>query len=222
MEKLTICTWLWGDKYSIADVNKLVAGIKRHLKQPYRFLLITDQPNDVYECLPIHDPELLNGCFARLRMFDIEWQQKNNITGRLACMDLDTVITGPLDELFDRDESFSILQGANSSNPCPYNGSIFMLKAGAHSDVWSDFSIEAAAEVPFYEFPDDQGWLAHKIPSAGGWQVGSGTGIYAFGKPGWPKGETLPMGARIVVFPGWRSPEKFKHLPWVRENWNAA
>lgn len=141
---------------------------------------------------------------------------------RLACMDLDTVITGPLDEIFDRDNSFLILQGANSSNPCPYNGSIFMLRAGAHSEVWNDFSLEAAAKVPFFEFPDDQGWLAHKIPNAAGWLVGQGSGIYAFQKRGWPQGEDLPADARMAVFPGWRSPEKFKHLPWVRENWIAA
>lgn len=211
---LTICTWLWGDKYSQDDVRKLRAGVERNLNQEHRFLV----------CFPTHgDVELtkIPGCFARLRMFDAGWQSAYTDAERFVCIDLDVVITGPLDPLFNRAENFCILQGANAANPCPYNGSLWMLRAGYRPDVWSDFSIEAAGKVPFYEFPDDQGWLHHKLPNAAGWNVGSQSGVYAFQKPAWPRGDDLPADARMVVFPGWRSPEKFKHLPWVQENWAA-
>jgi hypothetical protein len=36
---------------------------------------------------------------------------------------------------------FVILHGGNASNPCPFNGSLFMLRAGAHPEVWGDFSL---------------------------------------------------------------------------------
>jgi hypothetical protein len=137
------------------------------------------------------------------------------------CIDLDTVITGPLDGLFDRPENFIILQGANASNPCPFNGSLMMLRAGARPDVWRDFSLKAAGSVPFFEFPDDQGWLWHKIPDAAGWKAGSESGVYAFQKPGWPKDDRLPADAKIVAFPGWRDPSKFANEPWVRQHWAA-
>lgn len=165
--------------------------------------------------------QLVDGCFCRLRIFDREWQVARGIKpgDRLVNMDLDTVITGPLDPLFNRAETFMILQGANAANPCPFNGSLMMLRAGAHPEVWSDFSLEKARQIPFYEFPDDQGWLHHKLPKAPGWKVGAQSGVYAFQKPGWPKGEALPSDARMVVFPGWRSPEKFKHLQWIKDNW---
>lgn len=228
MEGLTVVTWLWGSKYNPDDVAKLAAGIKRHLKQPYRLLCVTDQkiniPGvDVAE-IPMEDRDLLEvqGCFARLRMFDPAWQADNNIT-RWACMDLDTVIVGPLDTLFDRPEPFVILRGGNFANPCPYGGALMMLRAGEHSDVWRDFSLEAAGKVPFYSFPDDQGWIWHKIPNAAGWKCGPESGVYVFRKPGWPRGnDNLPKDARIVTFNGWRSPEKFKDLPWVRQNWIVA
>lgn len=227
-----ICTWLWGDKYGLDDVAKIAAGVRRHLKQPYRFACIHDKgfpafSDDVHHSWPIPDENLTKvpGCFARLRMFDPTWQKyyPSMWSGddRLVCIDLDAITTGPLDPLFDLPDSFLILQGANAVNPCPYNGSIFMLRAGAHSEVWSDFSLEAARQVPFHEFPDDQGWLAHKIPNAAGWLAGAGSGIYAFQKRGWPQGDALPADARVVAFPGWRSPEKFKHLPWVKEHWHA-
>lgn len=230
---LTICTWLWGDKYGLNDVERLAAGLARNLSIPYRFRCITNEPKrfDGRDILawPIDDKRvndllLVKGCFARLKMFDQAWQKAHQIgyssDDRLACIDLDVVITGQLDTIFNHLElSFAIVQGANSSNPCPYNGSLFMLQPGVHQDVWLDFSLEAAKKIPFYEFPDDQGWLAHKIPGAPMWQVGPGSGIYAFQKPGWPKGDALPADAKLVVFPGWRSPNKFKHLPWIKKHW---
>lgn len=229
---LTVCTWLWGDKYGADYVAKLAAGIRRNLNQPHRFLCMVEnfygdvQDSDDVTVVPIiRDLHLLEhqGCFVRLRMFDHEWQRDRGLKegDRLVCLDLDVVITGPLDHLFDRPEPFVILQGANSENPNPFNGSLMMLRAGAHSEVWSDFSLEKAQAVPFYAFPDDQAWLFAKLPQAAGWQCGASSGVYAFQKPGWPKGDDLPKDARIVAFPGWRDPSKFAELDWVAENWRA-
>lgn len=210
MADLTVCTWLWGTKYGPEYVERLQAGVARHLKQPYEFKVFTP---------PVVDMDLteVKGCFARLRLFDPEFQRANGIEGRVVCMDLDLIVTGPLDELFDRPEPFVILQGVNSVNPCPYNGSLWMLQAGYRPDVWSEFSLELAAKVPYHEFPDDQAWFADMMPDAGAF--GPEQGVYAFQKPGWPKGDALPKDARIVAFPGWRDPSKFVHLSWVKANW---
>jgi len=222
MEALTIITWMWGRKYDITDVAKLYSGLKRNLKQKFRFVLFSNWPAAPtgvarYE---IEDIGLTNvpGCFARLRMFDPKFQQHYGLTGRTVCIDLDTVITGNLDPIFDRTEPFVILQGANSTNPCPYTGALMMFRAGAYPELWKDFSLAAVKAIPFYEFPDDQGWIWHKIPDAAGWKCGE-NGIYAFCKPGWPRGFGLPLDARMVTFNGWRSPHKFHYLDWVRKNW---
>jgi hypothetical protein len=224
---LAIATWLWGDKYGPSDVIKLRSGVARHLKQPFRFLVMTERerdwvPSSEIERHAIKDPHLLvhKGCFARLRMFDYGWQQNRKIDDRLVCLDLDMVITGPLDQLFDRPETFVILGGANSYNPCPYNGSVFMFRPGHHGELWTDFSIEAVQKIPFYKFPDDQGWFAYKLPKAATWPCGRKSGIYGFMKPGWSYWtDHLPEQARIVAFPGARAPKDFTHLKWVRENW---
>lgn len=224
---LTVVTYLWGDKYSLDDVRKLEAGLRRHMGEPYRFAVITDNVKRGHDLpmWPIPKADLpltkIPGCFVRLRLFDPEWQAEHAIAegDRIASIDLDVVATGDLYPTFYRPENFMIVTGANAANPCPYNGSLWMLRAGYRPDVWSDFSLEAASKVPFYEFPDDQAWFAHKLPGVTGWKVGSPSGIYAFQKPGWPKGDDLPNDARLVVFPGWRSPERFKHLQWVKENW---
>jgi hypothetical protein len=172
------------------------------------------------ECRSIWDRNLIlvKGCFVRLRMFDPAFQAKHKITGRLVCTDLDTVITGNLDPLFNRPEPFVILQGANSLNPCPYCGALMMMRAGAYPQLWHDFKVEEIDAIPHYKFPDDQGWIYQKVPDAAGWKAGV-NGVYAFKKPGWPSGDYLPRDARLVTFNGWRSPRAFHTLDWIQRNW---
>lgn len=225
---LHICTFAWGKKYSQDHAARLISGVRRHLQEAHRFLLLTEwrMHLDGVAFAPILNMELtaIPGCFARLRLFDPMWQASVGIKNgdRVVCMDLDSIVTGSLDPLFCRPENFLILTGANAVNPCPYNGSIWMLRAGYRPDVWRDFSLEEAAKVPFYAFPDDQAWFAQKLPGVTGWKAGSASGVYAFQKPGWPSGEALPSDARIVVFPGWRDPSRYTHLPWVKEHWLKA
>jgi hypothetical protein len=222
---LSIVTWKWGNLYSTEDVAKLMAGCRRHMKQPFRFLVITDNLNDYPEGAEpwaIRDPALcdIKGCYARLRMFDPEWMAWHEVD-RLLCLDLDLVVTGPLDALVDREEKFLIWLNANQSNPCRTNGSVMYLRVGCAPEVWSDFTVAKSAAVPYHEFPDDQNWINHKLPNCAGWNCGPESGIWAFGKRGWPKDNKLPEGARIVAFPGARDPSQFTHLDWVKEHWRA-
>lgn len=223
---LTVCTWLWGSAFAPGDAAKLAAGVRRHLRQPHRFVIVTDHPRGRFGdwptiAIPEEDRPLLAipGCFARLRMFDPAWQLRIGAEERILCIDLDSVITGPLDPVVDRPEPFVILQGGNLANPCPYNGALIMLRAGTNRQVWSEFSLDAASAAPFYEFPDDQGWLHHMLPGAPGWAVGSSSGVYVFRKRGWPPGDALPVDARIVTFSGRRQPRHLEDLAWVRDHW---
>ena len=223
---LNIVTWYWGHKYPRDHVLKLVAGVERNLTQPHRIIVMSEQARIKYGgvvSLPIMDEHLIHqpGCVVRMRIFDPTWQASVGIMydDRIVDLDIDAVITRPLDSLFDREEDFVILQGINTTNPCPYNGSVFMLRAGAHADVWNDFSLEANRAVPWHSFPDDQGWMHHKIPNGAAWTVADG--IYGFKKKDWPSGDSLPTNARIVAFPGWRDPSMpiFAKIPWIKQHW---
>ena len=225
---VTFITWMWGDKYGVRDVKKLVSGVRRNMSGGhYRFVLVTNEKiilPDV-DVVPLPDPDLTGrSCFCRLRMFDPEWQRQHGMDDRLVSLDLDLLVTGPIAPLFDRQEKFLILQGVNAVNPNPFNCSLMMLRAGSHPEVWRDFSLEKAGEMEFHEFPDDQGWIWHKLPDAEGWVAGSSSGIYGFKKPGWPVNaqNNLPRDARIVAFIGSRKPSQFIHMPWVRNNWRIG
>ena len=223
---LNIVTWFWGTKYSPKYVERLARGLRRGLMQSHRLVVMTDgrQVLSGYECHDINEQDLpllnVRGCFARLRMFDPDWQKKLSMQGeRIVCVDLDTVITGNLDPLFDRVEPLVILQGANSANPCPYTACLFMLQAGAHPELWQQFSLEAAEKIPKYEFADDQGWMHYLVPGAAAWNTGAESGVWSFRKRGWPSDDVLPSAARMVAFPGGRDPSQFVKLPWVRDHW---
>lgn len=225
---LIVTTWCWGEKYDDSYVQKLAASVHRNLTEAHRFICFTDRERNLgagIEQWPIkvEDYRLtqVKGCFARLRLFDPNWQRQLGLVDgdRIVNLDIDLVVTGELDPLFNRADGFTILQGVNSQNLCPYNGSVWMLRAGYRPDVWRDFSLEAAVKVPFHSFPDDQGWFWHKMPDAGAWTPADG--VYGFQKPGWPNGEALPDSARMVAFFGWRDPSKFTHLDWVQTHWRT-
>jgi hypothetical protein len=212
-------------------VRRLRSALNRHVKEPHRFLCFTDRTfvADEIETAYIEDMGLTRrvGCFARLRLFEPDFQRRviwrtakeiESEATRLVNVDLDTILTNNCDGLFPRGVSFKILQGANAANPCPFVGALFMLKPGAHPELWHDFSLAAVEHIPRHEFADDQGWMWHKLKAAPGWQAGT-EGVYAFQKPGWPKGFDLPADARLVTFIGWRKPRAFKHLPWVQNHW---
>jgi hypothetical protein len=210
--KLHIGTFFWGNKYPRYYVERLEAGVARNMTTAYRFHVW--RPHSYDEALTA-----IPGCLCRLRAFSPEWQGAHGIEegDRIVCLDLDLVVTGSLDRVFERPEPFVILQGVNSVNPNPFNGSVWSLRAGYRPEVWSEFTLDKASKVPWFAFPDDQAWVHYMMPEAAAF--GPRDGVYAFQKPGWPTGSHLPANARIVAFPGSRDPLQFMHLEWVRRHW---
>jgi hypothetical protein len=225
---LFVCSWLWGTKWPGVYADRLFAGVARNVKQDYRSVLISDQTVrrgvDTFCRIAEEDRKYLDrpGCLVRMRMFDAEWQKSiGAVKGdRIVCIDVDSVIIGGLDFLFDRYHEFIIMQGYNQTNPCPFNGSLWMFRAGEHHDVWDDFSLDAHERygVPVHSIADDQGWLHYKFPDAAAWTTRDG--VYAFKKIGWgEKGRRrLPLNARFVAFPG-RDPAKYPELYWLNQYW---
>lgn len=218
---LTILTWLWGTKYPVAHVENLRASVARHLKTPHRFVCVTNREVSG-ERIPIEDAKLFSvrdGCYVRLRMFDPDWQERHGLD-HFVSLDLDVVATGELDPLFNRDDPFLILHGGHF-NPCPFNGSVMMVRRGARPEIWSKFDVAEAERVAMKDGiwrGSDQTWVAHIAPDAPGWTYSDG--IYCFRKPGWPQGsDELPPDARLVAFPGANDPSRLTGLRWIRENW---
>jgi hypothetical protein len=170
---ITVLTWLWHNpdcrtKFSSGYVNIWANMVRRNLSMPHRIACVTSTPEGIdpsveiitppgefEDIVPQWGPRKPN-CFRRLSMFR---KDAADIFGeRFVCMDLDCVIGGPLDPLFDRTEDLVLFRGTAPERP--YNGSMMLIRAGCRPKVHSQFS-QAMANVSGQKFVgSDQAWLA--------------------------------------------------------------
>lgn len=210
---LTILAWYWRQEKSRAayreeHVNIWADMVRRNLSMPHRIACVTDIPEGIDrsveiitppgDFMDISNPKWSSGkpqCYRRLSMFR---RDAANIFGeRFVCMDLDSVIGGPLDPLFDRDEDLVLFKGTHRNRP--YNGSMMMIRAGCRPDVFEDFTQEGALESGHEFCGSDQAWLMHKLgPNEATWDERDG--VYWFGGPYRRRAKVSTP--RILFYPG--------------------
>jgi hypothetical protein len=219
---ITFVTFKWGGKYTADHVNTLARMIDRHHAKPHRLICVTNEPTGVdwritkvYDDADFADWPSPHGrgapsCYRRLRLFQRDaWETFGE---RIVAIDLDTVITGDITPLFERDEAFVGWQDPLS--PRQLCGSLWMLRAGAHSEVWDNFGrqgVTAAYSAGLRG--SDQAWLSHCLPDAPRWT--DRDGVYSFRAH---CAYRLPRDARIVFFHGQRKPWDVSDV-WVKENY---
>jgi hypothetical protein len=233
---LTVVTWLWSpepgyrSKFDAEKANVLFRMVDRHYPLPHRNVCVTDMPDGLdpsvtvveawndHAYLPSPHGGLNPSCYRRLRAFD---PGIGEVFGpRFVSLDLDVVIAGDLRPVFDRPEDFVIYGDPNPRTA--YNGSMFLLTAGARPDVWERFDPRQwpAQARSSGQYGSDQGWIGYCLgPNEATWT--SRDGVYSFrvelaGK------RVLPEPARVVVFHGRQDPWSSSvqaNYPWVREHW---
>lgn len=216
-------TWKWAKKfqYTAEHVNKLKNAVKRNLKLDHEFVCITDSATGIdgdIRIVPLwRDFATLGGCYRRLKAFSSEMQHV--IGERFICLDLDAVILRDITPIVDRFEDFVILK--DWSPRAKYNGSMWMMNAGARSHVWELFHENPAAAVAVgkqaCQFGTDQGWLAASLKDEAVWTEADGVYSYRWHV----KGKGLPKDARIVFFHGPFDPsqKEMQRFDWVRGAW---
>lgn len=222
---ITVVMHKWGARYTARHVNVLAAMVARNLALPHEFLCITDDPAGIaahIRTLPI-GPEIgfathprRPNCYRRLRLFARDagdW-----LGARILSIDLDTVITGDITPLIDRPEDFVIVHGRRPATP--YNGSMWLLSAGARPQVWETLDPDRAPLITKREgrIGSDQAWIAHVLGD-GEAVWGTRDGIFGYGVDVLRgHGGRLPDNARIVFFWGDHDPAA-SDKPWVKEYW---
>lgn len=233
---LSIVCWRWTppegyrSSYPPETVNVLRRSVTRHLSMPHRFICVTDDPKGLdpeVEVIPdfgdfarVASPhgQKNPSCYRRIRAFapDID----EYFGPRFVSMDLDTVITGPLDPLFDRPED-AWFWGETDPRSY-YNGSLFMLRSGARRKVWDEFDPATTPRAAYRagRFGSDQGAISY-ILGRGEKVWTTADGVYSFRKHIATKHNALPANARIVNFHGRHDPWDYRsqQIPWVRAHW---
>jgi hypothetical protein len=188
---------LYGPEY----VNRLVAMLARHTTKPHEVVCLTDDPTGV-TCRVLHlEQQQLPGWWAKLDLFI-----PGLFTERVLYLDLDTVIRGNVDFLFEYDGPLAMLR---SFLPPSSHGSAVMSFAPVHDYLYTDFTPDL---LELYH--GDQDWISARAPAIDCWQdlVPGAIGSY--------KVDGLaddPRGFPLVCFHG--EPKPHQVDGWVRDAW---
>jgi hypothetical protein len=228
---ITVLTWLWAQpggrtKFTAEHVNIWADMVRRNLAMPHRIACVTATPEgidpgvriiappgDFEDVLSKHWGGSRPNCYRRLSMFR---RDAGKLFGqRFVCMDLDCVIGGALDPLFDRPDEFVIFKGTAPERP--YNGSMMLIRAGCRPQVFENFDQRGADKSGAKFVGSDQAWLAHCL----GWGEATwdeSDGVWFFGKR--YLAEVKKAQPRVLFFPGKRKPwELAPVFPFMKRNY---
>lgn len=220
-------------KYGPETVNVLRNMVRRHFQEEHTFTCVTDDPKGIQDDvrvvplwndhaqIPSPHGGLNPSCYRRIKLFAPDAALK--FGERIVSLDLDCVIVDDIRPLFSGGEDFKIW--GDTARGTPYNGSLFMLRAGSRSKVWTDFDPVRSPRLgrKLGYIGSDQAWYGACLgPGEPKWTRADG--VFSFrNQIAPPHGSgRLPQGARIVMFHGAYDPwmhEVQRRYPWIIEHY---
>ena len=241
----TVICIRWGVEYGADYVNRLYRAVMRNVTRPTRFVAFTDPIEGLdagIDTKPIPEIRLPTGLKpGPWRKLALWAPDLGGLERDVLFLDLDILVTGPLDPLFDHEPGRLVLvrnptQGRRDGIG---NSSVMRFRAGSAPHLVSRFEADA---VRFsYRFDNEQIYVTKEagLPVAfwpAEWCPSFKHGLL----PPWPlylfRPPQLPPEARIVVFTGHPRPDEAIHgiwpakwykrfyrsippIPWVAEHW---
>jgi hypothetical protein len=204
--------------------------VRRNYPHPIRVICVTDNTEGIdgsIETMPlwndfadVPNPHGVTNpsCYRRLKVFAPEAREW--FGDRFVCLDLDTVIVGDLTPLWERTEDFVIWGETNPRSF--YNGSMFMMTAGARRQVLDTFNPKVSPHQARSagKFGSDQGWISYCLGHGEAtWTTADG--VYSYNLHLRHNGRKLPENARITMWHGALDPWQpgAQAVPWVREHY---
>lgn len=210
--------------------------VERNYSGPFEFVCVTDDWRGLddavrvvpmwgdHNSVPSPHGEMNPSCYRRLKTFSREAVE---IFGpRIVSIDLDSVITGRLEPLWDRPEDFvgweSIIKIKHHTGVkrTRFNGSMYLLRTGTRLKVWEDFDPVKSPKLTMTKrlFGSDQAWMSLMLPEEAAWTVADG--VYSYREHVRRNGYKLPDDARIVFFNGHDDPwgtVAQRNCPWIND-----
>lgn len=238
---LPIVTFKWNGHipYTAEDVRIWANQVSRFMRGAHELVCITDEPDELLDAgIPAQIVEMWNDKFEygkdwhRLKLFAEE--MADVIGPRFAVMDLDTVICGELDPLFDTDAPYKAWSDPFKDQYCT---ALQLMDAGAFPHVWTMFDRDMAMQLRKSGRYNgyDQAWISHVLPGQARWTAADGVLSFRKDVMGWPDmraeghresevsrlyRNAPPLGARVINFHGKYKPRDAdvqKAFPWIGE-----
>ena len=196
----------WRPIYTPEHVYRL-RDLLQEYGGPHDFVCLTDQKVPDVKTCPLPDipwkrqHKSIPNCYGRMWLFSNEAMYLGET---LVSIDLDVTIQADISGLFTA-EDFKILEGT----VCPYNGSLFQIRPGINSHMWSTLTGETAKRANKQRMPNgsryygsDQAWMSYMLPDAPTWGQKDGIYQHVSGK--------VPSDARMIFYAGRRKPWDLK------------
>jgi len=165
----------WGTLYGADYVNKLFCAVRRNTTVPFAFHCFTDDTKGIHKDVVTHPlPHNLPGVgwWQKLYLFSAEMP----IEGRIFYLDLDTLITGSLDEILSYDKGFVCLRDLFLARMNPnyrdafgfakdaVGSGVLSWTAGEHTQIWKTFKKDPKGAVQSLHPHGDQKWIQKTEP----------------------------------------------------------
>lgn len=241
----TVICLKWGDRYGPEYVNRLFNMVSRNTSRPLRFVCLADDRtgiNDEIEVLdmpPFDLPEKMRfHPFRRMFLFD---KVVADLSGTVLHLDLDLLITGSIDPLFDNqpESPFIVAENWTQIGQGIGNMSVFRYKIGTLTKVWERFRPDPMAMMDKYR--NSQTFVCRTIGEVDFYPSEWCLSFKHSLMPRWPLNffftPKLPKEAIVVVFTGkpdieeaargeypvdvaWKKLYKaVRPTPWLMEHW---
>ena len=211
---INIVSLKWGDKFGAEYVNNLFSGIERNSTVPFKFHCFTDDTTGVLENIQCHNlPDMdITGWWYKLWLFSDEMPFEPG--ERIMFFDLDTIVTGNIDDILEYDCPADLIGLRNFYNPERFASGLLMWRHGTQTHIWREFVAEprkAQAQSP----DGDQQWTELHATNWTLWQA-EFEGVYSY-KQSCSNG--LPTDAKIVCYHG--TPSIIQSFTETVENWDS-
>ncbi len=242
---INIVCMKWGDLYGPEYVNKLYGMVARNLKGEFRFVCLTDNTHGInpsVECLECPTIDLpLPYCNTGWRKIALWDETLPGMVGDWLFLDLDVVITGPLDDFFEYrpDVTFMVMQNWTQKGQGIGNTSVFRFRVGSHPYLVERLIPDYRKIIRIHR--NEQTYVSRIISEIGFWPDDWCALFKVQCVPTmpfrWWQTPKLPDGTRVVAFPGSPNPDDaaagiwpaksykklYKHIrpaTWINDFWH--
>lgn len=225
----------WGRRYPTEYVNRLYAMVERNMNSPFEFVCFTEFPeglNPEISARPLPDfpDEPKSHIWTPWRKLCL-WSDglDADLLGRDALfLDLDIVITGPLDEFFSYEPGqYVVIENWTKPGLGIGNTSVFRFPVGEMAYIYHRYCEDPAGVIREYNI--EQEFISAYLSETGRaglqsyWPAPWCVSFKESLLPAWPqrlwKPAPLPDDARIVVFHGKPDPDDAMEGRWPSPFW---
>jgi len=234
----------WGTRYGAEYVNRLNATIQRQTERPTKLVCFTDDASGIDEGVQIEvipdinlPPDLINLPWRKL----VVWKSPlANLKDDVLFLDLDLVITGNLDAMFDYEPGrYCVIENWTQLGQNNGNTSAFRFPVGKYTHIFDDFQKDPGAVLSKYRI--EQLYISREIEDMVFWPREWCVSFKHSLLPRWPLNffltPKLPKNTKIVAFTGKPDQDEaarghwpvkhwlkktYKHVrptPWIEEHW---